>query len=310
MTLNTLFAYRNTRPDKDWNTCGQAAMATILDFHKIDPFGLPRNSAGHWNDGQIIDALINDGMGPDVVFGWGTTPTRLAEALGRYGLGVTATSFIPFFPRSRSQLFADLRELLARDLPVPVLVSVSELGVPVPFGAHWPVAFKVENNRVHLAACPWNPTPTITQFISAWHAWFLPMGMNWASVRAVPSAAQRWPEQSAGALSTSDAADVIRFSVVRGAVNADQVEFRLHLSGAVTWAKRIEVPNGTGTFTLFAEGRNGQAAQQVPLASMVGGRYLNFSKPKFMGHWTPVLRLGDLRYLIGGDRVLFEWARD
>jgi hypothetical protein len=285
-------------------------MATMLDFHHIDPFRLPKDSQGHWKAGDIIDALIADGLGPDVVFGWGTTPTRIAEALGRYGLGVTATAFNPYFPRSRSALFGDLQELLARDLPVPVLVSLSELGVASPFAAHWPVVFKVESNRVHLAACPWNPTPTIEQFISAWHAWFLPLGMNWASVRAVPTPAQRWPERTGGTLSTSDAADIIRYTVVHGAVSPDQVEFQLRLSGPVTWAKHVEVVAGEGIAVLHAEGRNATAIRQVALRTVSGGGFLNFMKPKFMGHWTSVLRLGDLPYLLGGDRVSFEWARD
>jgi len=40
--LDYVHAYRNYRPDVDWNTCGQAAIATITDFWGINPWGLSR----------------------------------------------------------------------------------------------------------------------------------------------------------------------------------------------------------------------------------------------------------------------------
>ena len=105
--INNLDAYANYRPDVDWNTCGQAAIATILDYHKVDPFGLPR-SGGRWRDGDIIDALKNDGMGPDVIFGRGTSPPRIQEALQKYGLHAHGAAR-PLPQRSRSEHFDELR---------------------------------------------------------------------------------------------------------------------------------------------------------------------------------------------------------
>jgi hypothetical protein len=189
MTLNALYAYSNSRANVDWNTCGQAAIATVLDFHGADPFGLPRSSNGHWNSGQVIDALKHDGQGPDVVFGWGTTPWRIEGALQRYGLSAVEVAPNPLgnarcreaAAKSRSQLFLDLEAYLATDRPAPVLVDLGAMGGSY-YTAHWPVAYKVENGKVFLGNCPWNPSPTVNQFISAWHAWFLPLGMNWATV--------------------------------------------------------------------------------------------------------------------------------
>ncbi|WP_139177148.1 RICIN domain-containing protein [Geodermatophilus siccatus] len=172
----TFHAYRNTRPDIDWNTCGQAAIATIIDFHRIDPFGLPRNAAGHWDDGAIIDAIINDGQGPDVVFGWGTTPGRIAEALGRYGCIAKAVCFPPVdIGLWRAVAFSQLAEALNRNLPVPVLVDLGRLNGTA-FTFHWPVAYKLENGRVHLGnmASSWNATPNLVEFVDAWTAWPLP----------------------------------------------------------------------------------------------------------------------------------------
>src|SRR4051794_37741382 len=119
MGIQELHAYANRRLNVDWNTCGQAAIGTILDFHHIDPFGLPRDRLGHWNDGAIIDALVADGQGPDVLFGWGTTPLRLGFALVKYGLPALPAN-VPF--NLWNVQFQRLAENLASDLPVPVLL--------------------------------------------------------------------------------------------------------------------------------------------------------------------------------------------
>ena len=90
--ISYLHCYVNDRPNVDWNTCGQAAIATISDYWGRNPYGLPRverdgwNGRYYWDDGQAIDAIKNGGFGPDVVFGWGTTGGRVRDALRSYGL--------------------------------------------------------------------------------------------------------------------------------------------------------------------------------------------------------------------------------
>ena len=85
--INYLHCYANSRPDVDWNTCGTAAIATIADYWGKNPYNLARkeidwnNSRWYWDDGEAIDAIINGGFGPDVVFGWGTTGGRIVDAL-------------------------------------------------------------------------------------------------------------------------------------------------------------------------------------------------------------------------------------
>lgn len=79
MAISYLHCYVNSRPNVDWNTCGQAATATITDYWRRNPYGLPRdtrdgyNGLYYWNDGRAIDAIKAGGFGPDVAFGLGTT---------------------------------------------------------------------------------------------------------------------------------------------------------------------------------------------------------------------------------------------
>lgn len=72
--ISNFYAYTGV----GWNTCGQAAIASMLDYLGKDPFGLPRVVRGsdgrmHWDNRAIINALQSAGFGPDVVFGFGTT---------------------------------------------------------------------------------------------------------------------------------------------------------------------------------------------------------------------------------------------
>ena len=311
MTIGSLHAYANSRPGKDGNTCGQAAIATILDFHHIDPFGLPRNAQGFWNDGAIIDALIADGMGPDVIFGWGTQPSRIAEALGKYGLDTHVSHYAPPVSKSPAGLFDDLRAFLHRDLPVPVLVDMGPLDGGA-FVAHWPVAFKVADGRVHLANMGGaNSKPTIDLFISAWHAWLLPFGFNWAAVYGSRVSPVSWSETDTGTLHTADAPDRIEHTIAHGAVAADTVEFRLALGPNVGWKKVLNMPDGEGnSWDIVAEGTNAEASNGLWASQIKNGQFLTFSKAKFLGAMAPVLRLGDLQHLRGGDRVTFRWVRD
>jgi hypothetical protein len=66
--LTSFHAYVNLRPDVDWNTCNQAAIVGITDYHALNPYNLPRVGQ-YWDDGAAIDAVINGGFGSDVLFG-------------------------------------------------------------------------------------------------------------------------------------------------------------------------------------------------------------------------------------------------
>lgn len=184
----TLHAYVNRRP-QDWNTCGQAAIATILDFHGRDPFGLsrPRHGADgtpRWDDGEIIDALVNAGHGPDVVFGLGSTGGRIRDALTAYGLSAEV-GWSGLFSGGWQDQWRTLRSSLELGRPVPVCVDLGALGGDW-YTAHWAIAYRLVNDTVHLGNCPWAPQVQVDRFLHAWHCWFLPIGFNHCGVYARP----------------------------------------------------------------------------------------------------------------------------
>lgn len=184
--ISYVHCYVNSRPNVDWNTCGQAAIATISDYWGKDPYGLPRSEYDprderhYWDDGQAIDAIVNGGLGPDVVFGWGTTGGRIVDALRSYGL-YASVGYSGFFSSGWENLWHALQNYLNYNHPVPVLVDVGALGGPW-WLAHWAIAYRILDGRVWLGACPWNGAPHVNQFLSAWHCWYLPYGFNHCAV--------------------------------------------------------------------------------------------------------------------------------
>ena len=186
--IDAIHAYQNVRPDVDWNTSGQAAIATLLDFHKLDPFALSRTQDGnkYWDDGAIIDKIAAHGYGPDVDLAWGSTVGRISNALNHYGMSVWP-GFSGIASAGSTDLWNSLELHLNMDRPVPVMLDLGAMGGP-DWVVHWAVAYKIADGRVYLGNCSWNPNPTIDEFKDAWRCWFLPFSSNHCSVFAEPVA--------------------------------------------------------------------------------------------------------------------------
>lgn len=185
--LSSFFAYVNSRPGKDWNTCGQAAVASMVDFHGKD-LQLPRGSDGHWADGQAIDKVIDSGFGSDVVFGWGTSPGRIQAALQHFGVAAEGRSSGLFFSGWTTEWNRLLAYVYYSAIPVPVLVDMGALGASA-YGAHWPILWSMQYSSsgmlMHLAnwSGSWNSLPIPSEkFLEAWACRHLPYGYNHAAV--------------------------------------------------------------------------------------------------------------------------------
>ena len=177
--LTSFHAYVNSRPDVDWNTCGQAAIASITDFHGLNPYNLPRVGQ-YWDDGTAIDAVINGGFGADVIFGWGTTGGRIRDALNSYGLHAEV-GYSGLFSAGWEDQWEALKRYVTQRLPVPVLVDVGALGGSW-WTAHWPIVYRIEGGQVYLGNPIGSAMVDEATFLSAWHCWFLPYGFNHCAV--------------------------------------------------------------------------------------------------------------------------------
>lgn len=194
MAITYMHCYVNARRDVDWNTCGQAAIATISDYHGRNPANYwpkgpslprekqdPRNGLWYWDDGKAIDVVKGSGYGPDVAFGLGTSGGRIRDALVKYGLSRTTTGHSGAFSWGWEFQWDRLRAYLSVNRPVPVIVDLGQMGGPG-WLHHWAIAYRYANARVYLGACPWNEAPTEREFLSAWHSSSLPYGFNHCGV--------------------------------------------------------------------------------------------------------------------------------
>src|SRR5438552_5247185 len=127
--------FRNVRDELDGNTCGQAAIATVLAHFDVPPFADPAT-----DDAKAID-LVRETFGPDAPLGFGTTAFRVAAALRHHGLSAEITHS-GLFATDLSGACERLRDQLRRGIPVPVCVDEGLLG-GAPWFAHWAVVLGV-----------------------------------------------------------------------------------------------------------------------------------------------------------------------
>lgn len=187
--IDYMYCYRNYRPDVDWNTCGQAAIASITDYYGRNPYnlrrtqyiGTPYGGRWYWNDGEAIDSIYTGGFGPNVIFGLGTTGEQIRNALRAYGLNASV-AYSGFGFWGWENHWRQLQNYLTWNRPVPVIVDTGRLGGPA-WGAHWAIAYKRANGRVYLGNMGgWNSAPTDREFLSAWECAFLPFTFNHCGV--------------------------------------------------------------------------------------------------------------------------------
>ncbi len=184
--IDYLHSYHSSRPRVAWNRCGQAAVATVLDYHGLNPFGLKKplydtkDGRYHWDDGQIIDR-ITENFPPDNLFGlFGTSAGQLVRALTSAGLEAGAASS-PETDKGQT-IWEEVKRSVGAGLPVIVIMDRRKLGGLRPFAAHWGVVYKVANSTVYLANTKNISRVAEARFMRAFHCRFMPAQFNHCAV--------------------------------------------------------------------------------------------------------------------------------
>ncbi len=174
----------------DWNRCGQAAVATVLDYHGLDPYGLNRpiydenDGHGHWVDGEIIDRICED-FPPDHLFGlFGTTPGQLGKVLRSAGLEARWAASTNT-GKGRQQVWEQVKRSVEAELPVIVCMDMSKLGGRL-LSAHWGVIYRVADSYVHLANTKDITMVAEARFLRAFECWFMLPRFHHCAVFAQP----------------------------------------------------------------------------------------------------------------------------
>ena len=169
---------RNTRPGVDWNTCGQAAIATVLAYHRAGPFA---GGGGAFEDGLAID-LVRLIFPPDLPFGLGTSAFRMAAALRTFGLAAERIHS-GWFGHDIEFALGSVRDHVARGNPVPVCLDDGRIG-GAGGAAHWAVVLAIEGDRVWVGNAGIAGPLDLDAFMSAWSCRMLPWPHNHAAVLA------------------------------------------------------------------------------------------------------------------------------
>jgi hypothetical protein len=169
----------------DWNRCGQAAVATVLDYHRLDPYGLNRPIYDE-NDGHChwVDRICED-FPPDHLFGlFGTTPGQLGKVLRSAGLQARWAASTNT-GKGRQQVWEQVKRSVEAELPVIVCMDMSKLGGRL-LSAHWSVIYRIGDSDVHLANTSNTTMVAVASFLRAFECWFMLPRFHHCAVFAHP----------------------------------------------------------------------------------------------------------------------------
>lgn len=165
-------------------------MATLLDHHELDPYGLrkpiydEKDGCYHWADGEIIDRICED-FPPDHLFGlFGTTPGQVVKALRCAGLKANLAASRDE-GEGRQTIWAEVKRSVKVGLPVIVTIDMGKLGGR-PLSAHWGVIYRIEASDVRLANTKSITTVPEARLLLAFECWFMPPYFNHCAVFARP----------------------------------------------------------------------------------------------------------------------------
>lgn len=167
----------NTRPGVDWNTCGQAAIATVLAHARLGPFA----AGAPVTDGEAIDWVRRQFPG-DLPLGLGTTAFRLAGALRILGLAVERVHS-GWFDHDAPRAWERLVTHVSAGQPVPVCIDLGMIGGQAGAG-HWAIVVAFEDDRVWLGNAGLAAPLPRERFAELWRCRLFPYGHNHAAVLA------------------------------------------------------------------------------------------------------------------------------
>jgi hypothetical protein len=174
----------------DWNRCGQAAVATLLDYYGLDPYGLKKpiydekDGCYHWADSKIIDRICKE-FPPNHLLGlFGTTPGQLAKALRSAGLKASWAASRDE-GEGRQKIWEEVKRSIEAGLPVMTIMDMGKLGGR-PLTAHWGVVYRIEDSIVHLANTKNITMVPEARFLRAFKCWFMLPRFHHCAVFARP----------------------------------------------------------------------------------------------------------------------------
>jgi hypothetical protein len=163
------------------------------------------------------------------------------------------------------------------------------------------------DQEIVLSTDPANPPVDATNQSEPWRGFFVHAYAFKSPPAAGPSI---WSSQAGGRLLILDGYQ-IDYTIERGVVSQDVVEFVLTLGPGVSQKKALNLPDDEGSsWDIEAEGAGASSSNGLWAGQIHNGQSLTFKKAKLLGAIWEVYKLGDLGGLRPGTRVTFCWVKD
>jgi hypothetical protein len=177
-----LHGYQNAAPPRE-NSCGQAAMATVLDAWGFNPYNLSnsvyddQDGRWHWDNDTAVNA-IQDSY-PDrwiaLVGEVGIFPDDISGALANLSSGMTTQAYAAG-DNNWEQQWEALVSRMQFGRPTIVLLDAAALNWGPPASGHYVVAYNYDDasgsicvtNTYNSDGSPWIAKD---QFLNAWRCW-------------------------------------------------------------------------------------------------------------------------------------------
>lgn len=137
--VGSIFQYVNAKGPNQKRNCGQAAVATMLTYHKKYPI-TPNDAKGN----NKLQRILEKSFPPDMPFGGGTSPSRVMSCAGNYGLNCY---------QGLGQ--SSMESWVSYKYPCILLVDVGKAGWKNPngsemWGLHYVVCYAYDGNNFWL----------------------------------------------------------------------------------------------------------------------------------------------------------------
>ncbi len=183
----SFYSYSNLKTQEN-ETCGQAALATLLDYFGLNPFNLPRlrgqDGRPHFENETFVGALVRRYPPAKILSFRCTTPEQIENALLECGLHCERSAPDAYSDGQESR--AELTDWIRKHrLPVLTLLDMPKLW-PEHYKAytlHWGVIYSVGASGVAMASWHQNWAIEWPRFMASWHCGGLWAGLNYLQFR-------------------------------------------------------------------------------------------------------------------------------
>jgi hypothetical protein len=169
--LHPIYPFRTS---KYTNTCGPAALGTLIDYYNINISGLerkvfdPKDGKYHFDTIEIIDRICDDKQAHDLP-GSITTPNKMEAGLKFYGFSKVSIGHSGFGNIGWGDLYGHVKKWLQHNCPVICLIDCGKLKDGPWFNLHYVVVYGIDNQN-NVLFTGWSRQSKMDEatFLSAW----------------------------------------------------------------------------------------------------------------------------------------------